>query len=117
MKPSRLESIVKAEDPVHIFVLVHGTWAATAAWTQAGSKLVASLLRTAKNDIAIDAFIWWGRNSPKRRAFYAKELAKNLADFRDKHRTASITIVAHSHGGAVSSKADSVNLTWPTLII
>lgn len=105
MKPSRLESIIKVEDPVHIFVLVHGTWAASAEWIKAGSKLVASLLRTAKSDIRIDAFIWWGRNSPKRREYYAKELAKNLADLRDKHRTASITIVAHSHGGAVSSKA------------
>ena len=45
VKPSRLESIVKAEDPVHIFVLVHGTWTASAEWTQAGSKLVASLLQ------------------------------------------------------------------------
>jgi hypothetical protein len=68
MKPSMLKSIVEVEDPIHIFVLVHRAWAASAEWTKAGSKLVASLLRTAKNNIAIDAFIWWGRNSPKRRA-------------------------------------------------
>ena len=102
MKPSRLESIVKAENPVHIFVLVHGTWAASAEWTKAGSKLVASLLRTAKSDIRIDAFIWWGRNSPKRRAYYAKELAKNLGNLRE-------ATLQHRCNGALHRQAESAN--------
>jgi hypothetical protein len=79
-------------------VIVHGTFAKDAAWTQAGTPLVTRLTDELK--LPVIRFGWSGINSHTARIAAGGDLAEFISDLRSAGHK-SICIVAHSHGGNV----------------
>jgi hypothetical protein len=78
------------------FLLIHGTFAPRAKWTQPGSTLY-SRLAAEFPDATIDAIPWSGRNCFVDRLDAAKTTS---AIALDKLRTGSpVFLIGHSHGG------------------
>jgi hypothetical protein len=86
------------------FVLVHGTFASKALWTQEGSFLFRSLQKWFP-DAVIERFTWSGRNRINSRFQAALELRRYLRAKMRKEPDSDIYIIAHSHGGTVALKA------------
>jgi len=105
LRPAELKAVAEDDNAANVFVLVHGTFASAAKWTTKDSNLVKTISSVDNGSSAVYAFVWWGRNSVRQRLYYANALANRLSDLRARHRQAGITIIAHSHGGAVSLKA------------
>ena len=95
--------------PQAIIILVHGTFAPDAPWTQAGSALRNAVL-SHFGSIAVSfyQFNWLGSLSPRynntnlARYDAGRRLGKLLQYFRAQFPAAQVFIVAHSHGGNVA---------------
>lgn len=88
-------------EPGHVVVLVHGTFARGAAWTSPQSKLGGALKSSLHGDLLLISFEWSGRNSHEARLAGGCELARRLRLLRNDHPSASLHVIAHSHGGNV----------------
>jgi pimeloyl-ACP methyl ester carboxylesterase len=95
--------------PQAIIILVHGTFAPDAPWTQTGSALRNSIL-SHFDSVAVSfyQFNWLGSLSPRynntnlARYDAGRRLGNLLRYFRAKFPAAQVFIVAHSHGGNVA---------------
>jgi len=85
----------------NIVVLVHGTFAADAAWVRRDSPFC-RILRQTLGSVRICPFRWSGRNSHTARLKAAKGLAGFIDDLLDSYPNAKIHVIAHSHGGNVA---------------
>ena len=95
-----------------VIVLVHGTFAPGASWTQDGSlfrKRISELLKTKK--VRFERFDWTGRwpgplkkinNSHTIRLSSAGRLQAKLREIGQAYPNARIFLVGHSHGGNVA---------------
>lgn len=87
------------------FLLIHGTFAREAPWTQDDSVLCRSL-REWFPDARIDRFLWSGRNRVNARFQAALKLRRYLrSELRKKTPDTELYILAHSHGGSVALQA------------
>lgn len=86
------------------FILVHGTFATGAPWTQPNSKLVASL-RESFPEALIHRFEWSGSNSHQARRRAGDELSGFIQT--EVFANGNVVIIAHSHGGNVALRAMS----------
>ncbi len=94
-------------------ILIHGTFAPNAEWTQPGSDL-----RTAIESlpgITVITFPWDANNNQKSRYLAALELSKTLNEASTKYR--HIFIVGHSHGGTIAMQAIHFSNATNTSII
>jgi pimeloyl-ACP methyl ester carboxylesterase len=90
-----------SERPV-ICVLIHGTWARGAKWTQEDSELWQSLSELKVDPENVIRFSWTGKNSSAARLRAATQLAAELQSSMEKRPTAAHYLIAHSHGGMVA---------------
>jgi hypothetical protein len=85
-----------------VFVLVHGTFARGAAWTQEGSTLRKALHARYGEVACFREFLWSGENSHKERVQAGDELRIFLQNLGSEVADRPLFIVAHSHGGNVA---------------
>lgn len=86
-----------------LIILVHGTFAPNAPWTQPGSSFRQSLEKQlGKGNIIFDTPQWDGRNNHKSRIAAAKRLAETIDTLIVKNQGCRPVIVAHSHGGNIA---------------
>jgi pimeloyl-ACP methyl ester carboxylesterase len=91
--------------PIHV-VLVHGTFARGAAWTQPSRSTLCRRLRDELgDDVTFDAFEWSGENTHRARVLGGKGLAAHLEDLIGYRRDRRIFVIGHSHGGTVITHA------------
>jgi len=98
-----------AGEPARIVVLVHGTFAPDADWTDPRSTLVKAI-RAAEpaDDTLFVRFSWPGsiggyqNNTNFIRYDAGQKLGKLLWQLRKQHPRAGILVIAHSHGGNVA---------------
>lgn len=89
----------------HVVVLVHGTFARGANWTQEDSPLATAVASALHGSVLLASFEWSGSNTHAARLAAGDSLAELLSSLRRSHPTASIHVVAHSHGGNVLAYA------------
>jgi hypothetical protein len=82
-------------------VLVHGTFAPQAPWTQDGSNLRRALA-DALGNVTFHSFDWSGRNSYGDRREAGRRLAAVLDDIARGAPQAIRAVIAHSHGGNIA---------------
>jgi pimeloyl-ACP methyl ester carboxylesterase len=88
------------------FLLVHGTFAREAEWTQPNSALQIFIRKAviAKGDAAIFAPVpWSGRNRTLDRLAAADEIAAEITAIKSQRPTEKIFLIGHSHGGSAMS--------------
>ena len=90
--------------------LVHGTWAKgllgkSKAWTEAGHSVYDRLRSLLPESAALETFLWSGRNSVSAREGAAQSLRAHLDVSLKKFPKDRHVVVAHSHGGTISSLA------------
>jgi hypothetical protein len=90
-----------------IFVLVHGTYAQDASWTQDGSLMV-SALRAGFDRPGLACFTWHSFNGLRARLRAAFTLAGDLDRLSLAHPGSPIVAIAHSHGGNVVAWASTL---------
>lgn len=90
-----------------LWILVHGTFAADAAWVKADSTMAVALQDVP--GVAVERFIWSGGNSGIARHKAAKELATMLDNRGGEF--ASVSLIGHSHGGNVMRLAAQLTQT------
>ncbi|WP_145204894.1 alpha/beta fold hydrolase [Planctomycetes bacterium Poly30] len=102
-RPPRKKA-VGIRPPDTITVMIHGTWASDGTWWRKGGDF----FEYARRDLGLadlydrkDAFRWSGSNSDVSRSRAARELGQWL----NSHRAASVRVFAHSHGANVASLA------------
>ncbi|MEM1437861.1 MAG: hypothetical protein AAF545_10630 [Pseudomonadota bacterium] len=82
-------------------ILVHGTWARNAAWTQSDGLLSRALSESSEATIRTSGLPWSGRNWEKDRWAATESLSERLrssdADLK--------AVIGHSHGGNVGAAA------------
>jgi hypothetical protein len=92
-----------------MIVLVHGTWARHAPWTQDGSTLRSVLERELRDagaaDIRFHAFEWSGKNDHRHRRAASICLRKELRENIIAHPDYRHIVIAHSHGGNIALRA------------
>ncbi len=86
-------------------VLVHGTFATEAQWTQPESIVSQGINAEFDGCVDVRRFQWSGRNSHRARIEAGKELAEYLSTLQISNPESTIKIVAHSHGGNVAMLA------------
>ena len=84
------------------FVLIHGTFARGAPWTQAGSVLVDRLSKYFPESLIVQ-FEWSGRNNFSERKIATKNLIEKCKNISGKGY--KLVIVGHSHGGNIAIEA------------
>lgn len=83
-------------------VLVHGTFARNAAWTNSSTSPLCAALRGQLDDaVSFRPFGWSGRNSHRARRTAADQLAAFVSDGQMKDRSSVRVLIGHSHGGTV----------------
>jgi pimeloyl-ACP methyl ester carboxylesterase len=87
--------------PSFVLVLVHGTFASRAPWTQAGSRFRA-VLEQKLGSVHFEPFEWTGANADKARRLAGGRLHEKLVELRARFPSALIYVVGHSHGGNVA---------------
>jgi hypothetical protein len=87
--------------PSFVLVLVHGTFASRAPWTQPGSQFRAVLEQKLGN-VRFEPFEWTGANADKARRVAGRGLRERLVELRTRYPSALIYAVGHSHGGNVA---------------
>ena len=107
-----LEHSVTAETTRYVIVLVHGTWAPGASWTQPGSifreEIEAKLVAAGATSVEfVDDFRWSGANSHEARREGAARLNRKLHKVMRLNPSSAIFVVAHSHGGNVALRGPS----------
>lgn len=85
-------------------VLIHGTHAKNAPWTDPGSDL-ASFLCDGLPVHSIHRFSWSGTNSFRARRQATHDLVASLDEDRSGASTRPLVVIAHSHGGNVCRDA------------
>ena len=98
-----------------IVILVHGTFATDAPWTQDESVLAKEVRSVDPTQISIKRFNWTGRNSFSDRLSASEKLLQLMVDLSLVPAPPAIHIIAHSHGGNIAVMAtarapSSVNL-------
>ncbi len=87
-------------------VLVHGTFARGAVWTQPSvSSLCASLRRSLGSDTQFDPFPWSGVNRHNARVEAGRDLADHLDTLLAETPRRPVFVIGHSHGGTVITHA------------
>jgi hypothetical protein len=84
------------------FVLVHGTFARGAEWTQPNSALQTALHDTARSqgsDAEVRTLTWTGRNRSRDRIKAAEQLGKVVSDLHHSG-VRQVFLIGHSHGGS-----------------
>jgi pimeloyl-ACP methyl ester carboxylesterase len=94
-------SMATEGDNRYAFVLVHGTFAANAQWSQPGSPL-GNMLKAEFPGSTIAAFNWSGENSHAARERTGREFHKALDALSREDGDRKIAIISHSHGGNVA---------------
>jgi hypothetical protein len=84
-----------------VLILVHGTFAPSAPWTQDGSAL-RSVLAARIPDAQFETFEWSGQNSHHERLAAGQALGKLVVELCSGHSDTKCFILAHSHGGNVA---------------
>jgi pimeloyl-ACP methyl ester carboxylesterase len=97
-------------------ILIHGTFAADAPWTQANSAITTSLESIPLTTIQVEKFLWSGRNSFSDRREAAARLVNRFRQLASDNQTTGIHLVAHSHGGNIAMLAVSEMGDSPSLI-
>ena len=85
-----------------VVVLIHGTFAADAEWTQEHSAFCQALVKEFGEQVQIRRFGWSGVNSISHRKQAAHELVKYIEESRRKYKDAPHYLIAHSHGGNIA---------------
>jgi len=88
-----------------IVVLIHGTYARDAPWTQEGSDLCKVLGDRSGHSVLFRRFRWSGANSHRARLKAGTRLRRSLQGLRRRRPHARIFLIAHSHGGNVALDA------------
>ncbi len=102
-RPCKVEELLECERPEHVVVLIHGTFARSAAWTAAESTLSRSVVeKLGSQSTALRRLVWSGGNTLEARLRAANELRAVLAEQLDRWPTAQHHLIAHSHGGNVA---------------
>ncbi len=89
-----------------IFIVIHGTWATGASWTNRESTLICELINKWP-DAGIYRFQWSGVNSAKARISAAHQLAARLKEKWSGSGSPKLFAVAHSHGGNIVAWAST----------
>jgi alpha-beta hydrolase superfamily lysophospholipase len=104
----RFRVVHDCPNPERVVVLIHGTWARKAKWTERDSPLVSRLIAEFGSEkLAILAFDWSGRNTTLGRWGASVGLRSDLAELRERFPKTPISLIAHSHGGNVALQAAS----------
>ena len=82
----------------NLVILVHGTFAKDAPWTDVGSSISKALEAAGFGTIA---FKWSGKNSIRARIRAATELRDFICALREQKPNAQLHLVGHSHGGNI----------------
>lgn len=85
----------------HLFILVHGTFAANAAWVKESSDLCRALTQTFPN-AQLRTFRWSGRNTHSARLTAADDLGRMILSATSEYPEAKVHVIAHSHGGNIA---------------
>lgn len=90
-------------------LLLHGTWAGAARWTQEGSPFRTELrARLARHgyDPRFECFPWNGKNRWSGRALVTEKVNRQLDDAKaERDHRWEFLVVAHSHGGNIATEA------------
>lgn len=93
----------------YVVVLVHGTFAQGAPWTQPGSMLrrqiEAEVSQKDRRKVEFEVFCWSGENSHTERRRAAIALSRRLRQLRLARPNAYLFTISHSHGGNVVLRA------------
>ncbi|MBV8468711.1 MAG: hypothetical protein JOY60_02440 [Burkholderiaceae bacterium] len=96
---------IKEKNGIDI-ILVHGTWATGANWTNPDiSLLCRNLLNQIQSDITFIQYKWSGNNSHESRQKAAASLSAIIFNLAEKFPNRRRFIISHSHGGTVSAMA------------
>lgn len=92
-----------------VLIVVHGTFARGAPWTDENSPFIKALIDELGVSVHIERQLWSGWNSLAKRAKGADQLAATLRGLRrsDRYKNARHFVIGHSHGGAVAYYATS----------
>src|SRR5262249_25416308 len=97
------------EQPIrYLLTLLHGTYAANAAWTHDGSEFCDRMregLRVPRDHVKIDTFHWTGHNSVRARTRAATHLRTHLQTVSQAHQGYRHFVIGHSHAGNIILKA------------
>ena len=85
-----------------VFILVHGTFAPRAPWTNHNSALCSAIFGIAPN-AEIVAFQWTGANRFADRQEAAKRLEEKITSLLSLTPERAVFIIGHSHGGSLMS--------------
>ncbi len=85
-------------------VLIHGTFAPNAPWTDSNSDFCKRITNQLDGDVTFQVFNWSGKNSHKSRLSAAKEL-KAILETGCGESDCKKIIIAHSHGGNIAMYA------------
>ena len=86
------------------FVLVHGTWATGAPWTQADSKLQ-RYLGSKFPDANIERIDWSGKNQFEARVEASRSIESCVLGLADVEPGTRVIMIGHSHGGSAINYA------------
>ena len=86
-----------------VFIIIHGTWGADAAWYVPKGDFFDALEQTVcKKNSSVYSFRWSGGAGHEARVTAAHSLVKLIRTY---HPSVAIYIIAHSHGGNVAALA------------
>lgn len=89
-----------------VYILIHGTWGADAAWYKTGSAFFKELeLSASKYNRTVTSYTWTGKLNHKTRLEAGKQLAQLIQSYPV---DTSINIISHSHGSNVGNLASSI---------
>ena len=88
----------------YLFILVHGTFATKAPWTDPDSTFCSKLKAGMGGNVSFETFNWSGGNSHASRIAAAKELVL-LLERQYANDNVQKVIIAHSHGGNIAMYA------------
>ena len=95
-----MQRVISATDGRPVFIVVHGTWARKARWTERDSPLVQGLTKTWPN-AGMYRFSWSGINGAEPRLSASLALSRGIAYLTTTFPHSPIVALAHSHGGNV----------------
>ncbi len=88
-----------------VFILVHGTWAQSAAWHMPGGDFFNALEQCTKHYANIVPFRWDGSNTHTARAHAATGLVKLIQSYPQE---TTLRLITHSHGTNVATLASQL---------
>lgn len=93
-----------------VVILVHGTWAKSAAWTRPGSALRTTFERRLRDygKVTFRVFIWSGSNTHSARVQAGRHLQDEIRVVGEALPNCKLFVVGHSHGGNVALYAARV---------